>query len=420
MRSIRVGAALAVGGTLLLVTACGGGGTGAKAAGAGTPSAGATATGGGGGGGGASTTPGAPATSAAPTSGAVVDIEPKDGTQNAAPDALKVAVSSGKLSQVTVTDKSGQAVQGSISADGTSWVPAAGLSVADSYQVKAQATDANGVATTATSSFSTLTPSKTSRSQDNVATGSTYGVGMIVSFNFGMPIQNKKAVEQGITFVASDGTTVKGHWMGNNRLDIRPQNFWNPNTQVKIQIRLKNVEVSPGVYGGSDRDESFTISSRAQVSTVDAAAHTMTVQDNGQTVETVPISSGSDEHPTYNGTMVIEAKEGTAHMTSASVPGLKPGEYDLMVPHSMRLTDSGTYVHGNNWSSAGTFGTANVSHGCVGLQDAPGDAGGTDTPAAKFYAASMVGDVVKVVNSKGAQVTPDNGLSGWNMPWSTW
>ncbi|MDH6116288.1 Ig-like domain-containing protein [Kitasatospora sp. GAS204B] len=412
MRAIRVGAALAVGGTLLLATACGGGTTGPKAAG-GTASAGSAA--------GGSGSPGpAASASATPTSAAVVDIEPKDGTQNAAPDALKVAVSSGKLSQVTVTDKSGQAVQGSISADGTSWVPAAGLSVADSYQVKAQATDAKGVSTTATSGFSTLTPSRTSRSQDNVATGSTYGVGMIVSFDFGMPIQNKQAVDNAITFEASDGTQVKGHWMGSNRLDIRPQNFWNPNTQVKIHIRLKNVEVSPGVYGGSDRDESFTISSRAQVSTVDAAAHTMTVQDNGQTVETIPISSGSDEHPTYNGTMVIEAKEGTAHMTSASVPGLKPGEYDLQVPHSMRLTDSGTYVHGNNWSSAGTFGSANVSHGCVGLQDAPGNAGGTDTPAAKFYAASMVGDVVKVVNSKGAQVTPDNGLSGWNMAWGTW
>lgn len=410
MRSIRVGAALAVGGTLLLATACGGGSSSPKAGSAPVAAASGGAAGG---------SPAAPATSASPTSSAVVDIEPKDGTQNAAPDALKVAVSSGKLSQVTVTDKSGQAVQGSISADGTSWVPAAGLSVSDSYQVKAEATDAKGVATSASSDFSTLTPAKTSRSQDNVITGSTYGVGMIVSFDFGMSIQNKQAVEKAITFETSDGSQLKGHWMGNNRLDLRPQNFWQPNTQVKIHIRLKNVEVSPGVYGGSDRDESFTIG-RSQISTVDAAAHTMTVQTSGQATQTIPISSGSDDHPTYNGTMVIEAKEGTAHMTSASVPGLKPGEYDLEVPHSMRLTDSGTYVHGNNWSSAGTFGSANVSHGCVGLQDAPGNAGGTDTPAAKFYAASLVGDVVKVINSKGAQVTPDNGLSGWNMAWSTW
>ncbi|MFE9422763.1 Ig-like domain-containing protein [Kitasatospora sp. NPDC006697] len=414
MRAIRVGAALAVGGALLAAsTACSSGGskggtdTPGKAAGAGqsSPAAG-----------------GGPASSAAASpsaSTAVVDIEPKDGTQGAALDALKVGVNGGKLTQVSVTDKSGAAVQGSISADGASWVPAAGLSVADSYQVKAQATDANGVSTTASSAFTTLTPSRTSRSQDNIVTGTTYGVGMIVSVDFGMPIKNKKAAEAGITFEASDGSPVKGHWMGDNRLDLRPQNFWKPGTTVKVHFRLKNVEVSPGVYGNSDRDESFTIG-RSQVSVVDAGKHTMTVTTDGQPTQTIPISSGSDEHPTYNGTMVIEAREGTAHMTSASVPGLKPGEYDLQVPHSLRLTDSGTYVHGNNWSSHDTFGSENVSHGCIGLEDAPGDQGGPDTPAAKFYASSLVGDVVKVVNSKGGAVAADNGLSGWNMDWGTW
>ncbi|MCC9306953.1 Ig-like domain-containing protein [Kitasatospora sp. RB6PN24] len=406
MRSIRVGAALAVGGTLLLATACGS--SSPKASG--TPAPGAPGAGGKGG----------AAAPASPTaSSAVLDVEPKDGTQGAAPTALKVGVAHGKLTQVTVTDKSGAAVQGSISADGTSWVPAAALSVADSYQVKASATDDKGVATTASSSFTTLTPSKTSRSQDNVVTGSTYGVGMIVSVDFGMPIKNQKAAEAGITFETSDGQQVKGHWMGNQRLDLRPQNFWKPGTTVKIHFRLKNVEVSPGVYGNSDRDESFTIG-RSQISTVDAAKHTMTVQTDGQADQTIPISSGSDAHPTYNGTMVIEAKEGTAHMTSASVPGLKPGEYDLLVPHSARLTDSGTYVHGNNWSPHDTFGSANVSHGCIGLEDAPGNQGGPNTPAAKFYNSSLVGDVVKVVNSKGATVAPDNGLSGWNMDWSAW
>ncbi|MFE0463368.1 Ig-like domain-containing protein [Kitasatospora sp. NPDC058965] len=406
MGSIRVGAVLAVGTTLLLATACGSSG--------GHSTAGGTAPGAGG------TGPAAPASSAAPkTSAAVVDIEPKSGTQDAAPSAFKVGVTSGRLTAVTVTDKAGQSVPGAIAPDGLSWLPTNPLAVSDSFQVKADAADQNGVATTATSSFSTLTPTRTSRSQDNVVTGSTYGVGMIVSFDFGMQVKNTKAVADAITVEASDNSQVKGHWMGNGRLDLRPENFWKPGTTVKVHVRLKSVEVSPGVYGNSDRDESFTIG-RSQISTVDAAAHTMVVQRDGQDVETIPISSGSNDHPTYNGTMVIEAKEGTAHMTSASVPGLKPGEYDLQVPHSMRLTDSGTYVHGNNWSSHATFGSENVSHGCVGLEDAPGDQGGPDTTAAKFYDASMVGDVVKVVNSKGAAVDPDNGLSGWNMPWSTW
>ncbi|WP_344442017.1 L,D-transpeptidase [Kitasatospora nipponensis] len=403
-------AALALGGTMLLTTACSSGST---------PKATGTAQAAPGGSGGSAAASTAPSASpSAKTSAAVVDIEPKDGTQGAAPSAFKVAVTSGKLTQVAVTDKSGAAVQGSIAPDGLSWLPAAALSVGASYQVNAQATDAAGVATTATSSFSTLTPGKTTNVSDNITADGTYGVGMIVSVTFGQSVKNQAAVEKGITFDVSDGSTVKGHWMGNNRLDLRPENFWKPGTKITIHYRLKSVEVSPGVYGNVDSDESFTIG-RSQVSLVDDAKHTMTVQTDGQGTQTIPISSGSAEHPTYNGTMVIEAKEGTARMTSASVPGLKPGEYDLQVPHSMRLTDSGTYVHGNNWSSHGTFGSENVSHGCVGLEDSDGD-GGPNTPAGKFYAASMVGDVVKVVNSKGAQVTPDNGLSGWNMAWSTW
>ncbi|WP_280668388.1 MULTISPECIES: L,D-transpeptidase [unclassified Kitasatospora] len=416
MRSIRVAAALALGGTLMLTTACGGGASGAKAGDAAGAAGGAA-------GAGSSAGAGAPAgaTSAAPkTSAAIVDIEPKDGATNVAPDGtLKVSVTSGKLTQVTVTDKDGKAVDGTLAADGSGWVPAGpGLAVASTYKVSAQATDAKGIATTATSTFSTLTPTRTSRSQDNITTGATYGVGMIVSIDFGQSVKNQAAVEQAITVEASDGTVVKGHWFGNQRLDLRPQTFWKPGTKVALHFRLKNVETSPGVYGNSDRDESFTIG-RSQISTVDDAGHEMTVQTDGQPTQTIPISSGSAAHPTYNGTMVIEAKEGTTRMTSASVPGLKPGEYDLLVPHAMRLTNSGTYVHGNNWSSHSTFGSANVSHGCVGLEDTAGD-GSPNSSAGKFYAASLVGDVVKVVNSKGAQVAPDNGLSGWNMPWSTW
>ncbi|WP_035797867.1 L,D-transpeptidase [Kitasatospora mediocidica] len=409
MRSIRVGAALALGSTMLLATACSGSGTGGGTSADGKPAAG-----------GPGAPSAAPASSAAPkTSAAVVDIQPKDGSQDVAPaGALKVSVASGKLTQVAVTDKDGNAVAGTLAADGLSWLPAAGLAVSSTYKVAAQATDANGVVATSDSTFSTLTPAKTSRSQDNITTGSTYGVGMIVSINFGAPVKNQAAVEKAITVEASDGTQVKGHWFGNQRLDLRPQEFWKPGTKVALHFRLKNVETSPGVYGNSDRDESFTIG-RSQISTVNDAAHEMTVKRDGQPDQTIEISSGSAEHPTYNGTMVVEAKEGTARMTSASVPGLKPGEYDLQVPHSMRLTDSGTYVHGNNWSSHGTFGSANVSHGCVGLEDTAGN-GSANSSAGKFYDASLVGDVVKVVNSKGAQVSPDNGLSGWNMPWATW
>ncbi|MGF1427604.1 L,D-transpeptidase [Kitasatospora sp. LaBMicrA B282] len=404
----RAAIALLAGGVLVLGTACG----------PDDPSGKTTAAGGGGGTGGSSAAAGSPSAAASPKlSTAKLTVTPADGAQDVAPSgAVKVAVADGKLTQVTVADKDGNPVPGTIATDGLSWAPSGALAVGMLYKVHAQAQDAAGQQAALDSSFTTLTPAKTVSSNDNVSTGATYGVGMIVSVNFNKSIKNKDAVAQGITFEASDGTQVKGHWFGDQRLDFRPADYWKPGTKVTIHYKLKSVEVSPGVYGGSDRDESFTIG-RSQISTVDAAAHTMTVQDNGQTTETLPITAGNDQNPSWNGIMTIEGKELVTRMNSATVSNVVGGEYDVPdVPHAMRLTDSGTYVHGNYWSSA--FGQSNASHGCVGLQDAKG--GDANSTAGKFYTSSLIGDVVIIKNSIGKQVAPNNGLSGWTLPWGSW
>jgi lipoprotein-anchoring transpeptidase ErfK/SrfK len=95
------------------------------------------------------------------------------------------------------------------------------------------------------------------------------------------------------------------------------------------------------------------------------------------------------------------------------------GEYDIPdVPHAMRLTTSGTFIHGNYWGG-GAFGHYNASHGCVGLRDVRGG-NDPDAPAAWFFSHSLVGDVVEVKNSHDRTVSPDNGLNGWNMSWAEW
>ena len=73
--------------------------------------------------------------------------------------------------------------------------------------------------------------------------------------------------------------------------------------------------------------------------------------------------------------MVISEKFKETRMNGSTV-GFKKndgkGEYDIQdVPHAMRLSDSGTFIHGNYWGK-GVFGKANTSHGCVGLEDAKG------------------------------------------------
>ncbi|WP_308271308.1 Ig-like domain-containing protein [Kitasatospora sp. SUK 42] len=395
--------ALVMGGVLLLTAACnddkGGGSSNGAAAPASADANGAAAPAG------ASAEPKA--------SAAVLAVEPKDGAQDAAPNALQVSVANGKLTTVEVTDKNGKPVEGAITPDGAGWKPAAGLAVGMAYKVNAQAKDADGLVAASTTTFTTLTPDKKVSTNDNIADGATYGVGMIVSVNFSKDVKNKEAVAKGISFESSNGTVVKGHWFGDRRLDFRPEQYWAPGTKVTVKYRLKSVEVSPGVYGDVDKDEPFTIG-RSQVSTADAKSHQMTIERDGKST-TVPVTLGADATPSWGGTMVVMSKEKVTRMNSQTV-GLG-GEYDIQdVPHAMRLTTSGTFVHGNYWASP--FGKTNASHGCVSMAD---EKGGSDSSVAgKFFNDSMIGDVVKIVNSKEKTVAPSNGLGGWNVAWANW
>ncbi|WP_051778293.1 L,D-transpeptidase [Kitasatospora phosalacinea] len=394
-----VGAVL---GGALLLTACSSGGAGG---GAGGPAGGDAA--------------GAPA--AAPrASAAVLSIEPGDGAKDVAPGAVKVSVATGKLTGVTVTGQDGRPVDGALAADGLTWAPAAGaLAVGATYRVHAEAADADGLAATASSTFTTLVPKRTVKVEDNVVTGQDFGVGMIISVNFGgLKVKDKAAAERAIVVEASDGTEVRGHWFDNDtRLDLRPAAYWKPGTTVQVHLRTKSVELAPGVYGATERDEHFTVA-RSRISEVDAAAHQMVVHEDGKPDQTVPIVAGTDDNPSWNGTMVISAKSRMEKMTSEGQTNLKGPGYEAMEPHAMRLTTSGTYLHGNP-AARGAAGRANISHGCIGLPDTP--EGSDDTPGGKVYNASKIGDVVVVRNSvKKQPLDPANGLSGWNLTWSQW
>jgi lipoprotein-anchoring transpeptidase ErfK/SrfK len=228
----------------------------------------------------------------------------------------------------------------------------------------------------------------------------------------------KASVLKAVTVTADPSVDVEGHWFGNNRLDFRPQQYWAPGTMVTLHLHLNGVRTGELGYGKQDKDVSFTIG-RYQVSVADNNAHTLTIyKAPGQVLRTLPASLGDPQHTTYNGKMVIIEKDPTEDMNSQTV-GLGNAYRIKDVPHAMRLTTSGTFVHGNYWRPASTFGSENTSHGCVGLQDVKGGGDG-NMPAAWFYDSSLIGDVVQVVNSPDKIVQPDNGLNGWNLDWSAW
>ncbi|MFK8911142.1 Ig-like domain-containing protein [Streptomyces sp. YS-3] len=360
----------------------------------------------------------------APSPRDVIRVTPDDGAKGVKADGrIEVRVPGGRLERVRVMkaeDAQPEEVPGRISDDGLSWAPtgqAAGrLELAAKYTVDAVALDGHGHRQARHTSFTTLVPEHRFIGYFKPENRSTVGVGMIVSFTFNQPIADRAAVERAIRVTAHPPVQVVGHWFGRERLDFRPREYWRPGTRVTVDMRLRDVPGAPGVYGVQEKRIGFTIG-RDQESLVDAEAHTMEVRRGGELVSTVPVSAGSPKNPTYNGKMVVTDMFDVTRMNSRTV-GFG-GEYDIPdVPHAIRLTASGTFLHGNYWASSGTFGSSNTSHGCVGLRDVKG--GSPDTPAGWFFDRTLVGDVVEVVNSRDRTVAPDNGLGGWNLGWTKW
>ena len=348
---------------------------------------------------------------------AAVTISPKSGAKGVdTSGALKVNVTKGKLTEVTVKDAKGAEVDGAITGGGASWTPSTHLAAATKYTVHAVAKDSEGREAAEDSSFTTLTPQNTFVGYFTPEDGSTVGVGMPFSVRFTRGITNPQDVEKAIRIKTEPAVDVEGHWFGNDRLDFRPEKYWKSGTKVTVDLNLDGVEGRDGVYGEQHKKLTFTIG-RDQVSYVDAKKHTMKVTQDGKVIKTIPVTTGKPGYDTWNGQMVMSEKLTVTRMNGETVG--YGGEYDIKdVPHAIRLTTSGTFIHGNYWGG-GAFGNYNASHGCVGLRDVRGGYD-KDVPAAWFFNHSIIGDVVVVKNSNDRTVSPDNGLNGWNMSWADW
>ncbi|NUP17248.1 MAG: L,D-transpeptidase family protein [Streptomyces sp.] len=356
----------------------------------------------------------------------VIRVTPDDGSKDARPDdPLLVRVLSGRLESVKVVrsqDAQDSPVPGHISEDGLRWEPDdPGLALAAKYTIDAVALDGHGRRNARHTTFTTHVPDERFIGYVTPEHRSTVGTGMIVSLEFNRAVENRAAVERGVQVTAEPAVEIRPHWFGKARLDFRPQHHWKPGTRVTVALHLRDVESAHGVYGLQEKTFSFTVG-RHQASLVDAAKHTMQVRRDGELLATVPVTAGSPKNTTYNGKMVVTEMLELTRMNGATVGFKKKngkGEYDIPdVPHAMRLTDSGTFLHGNYWADSDIFGRTNVSHGCVGLRDVKG--GGSETPAGWFFDRSLVGDLVEVVHSNDKKVAPDNGLGGWNMGWKEW
>jgi lipoprotein-anchoring transpeptidase ErfK/SrfK len=335
------------------------------------------------------------------------------GARAEAGEPVKVAAHHGTLVSVTVTDARGGGLTGTLSKDGRTWTSDRNAVPGATYTVEAATRTEDGKVGQARESFTTAAADRVNKVEWRPGRGTTVGVAQPISLVFDLPVRNKAAVEKQLKVTTSNNTEGSWGWMkdwsGKDRVDWRPKEYWRPGTQVTLDARLNGTD-SGGGWFVRDYKLGFTVGAR-QVVKVDLDSKQLTMERDGETVRTFPISGGTPgpETGSWRGTEVVMSKEGTIRMNSETV-GLGDA-YDLMVDYAMRLTWSGTYAHAAPWNAA-YFGRANKSHGCIGMSDAN---------ARWLYENVRIGDPfeVKGAETKG-EVALNNGFGDWNVGWEEW
>ncbi len=378
----------------------------------------------------ANTTANAPTSSApsssAPVPAALISITPKSGSTAINPASpIKVGVTDGTLSEVSLVNAAGRHVKGALSADKTLWQASEVLGYGKTYKLTTKAVNAAGVATTKVASFSTLEPDNMTMPYFETTGGSlltngaTYGVGLVVNVHFDEAIPDKRAAEKALVVTTTPAVKGAWYWLDDQNVHWRPQAYYKPGTKVTVAAKVYGVNVGNGLYGQSDASTSFTIGA-SHISIADDNTKMVVVRDNGKVVRTMPTSMGKGgtqtigthviSYWTQRGTYTVLDKQNPVLMDSTTygLPYAKGG-YKEYINWATRISTDGVYLHeltATIWAQGNT----DTSHGCLNLNP---------TNAKWFYNFSQIGDVVVVKHTGGSPLEVwQNG--DWSVPWSTW
>ncbi|MFE2040245.1 Ig-like domain-containing protein [Streptomyces sp. NPDC059477] len=327
---------------------------------------------------------------------------------------IRVTAQGGSLTAVTVVDGDGKKVDGKLSEADTVWTADRKAGSAATYRVTAATKSAAGTAGSSRASFSTAKAEQRNKVEFWPGKNSTVGIGQPVSLVFDHPIGNRAEVEKALKVTTSDNTEGSWGWMkhydGRDRVDWRPKEYWKAGTRVTVEAPLNGISTDTDRMFTRDYATRFTIGAQ-EVVKVDLDNKRLTLQRDGATVRTIPVSGGTPggDKRSWGGTSVLVSKEGTINMNSETV-GLGDA-YNKMVDYSMRLTWSGMYAHAAPWNAA-YFGNRNKSSGCIGMSTAE---------AASFYQDIEVGTPFEITgkDTKGIPAQ-GNGFSNWNETWEQW
>jgi lipoprotein-anchoring transpeptidase ErfK/SrfK len=340
-----------------------------------------------------------------------IAANPQDGTDIDPDTQIVVEAELGRLTQVSVLGPEGQ-VPGILSEDGSRWTALnSALDYSASYAIAAQAADARGRVKTWESSFSTVEPEKFFTADVSPSAGQIVGVGEPIVVYFNKKVENKAEVESALVVRTSQPVLGAWAWRDNRTVEFRPKDLWPGDMDVEVDLNLTGVQAKPGVFGEANTTEIFSFRP-SMVSVVDANTHTMNVYKAGQLLRSIPVTTGKPGFETRSGTKVLITKE-RSRIMDAATGGTSlddPEYYRVNAEYAMRLTYSGEFVHAAPWST-GAQGSANVSHGCIGMSTANGE---------WWWNQNEIGDVVIVENTPIIQGDDGNGLTVWNASWDEW
>lgn len=347
---------------------------------------------------------------------AQVTVSPSDQAQGIALNSpVQVSVTNGHLESVTLTDDvGGDPGTGNMSPTQDAWTYTQGLDSHARYTVDVTAVGSNGKTTTTTTTFSTLLADKKLVTTVTPSDGDTVGVGDTINlkFNASIPDDRKAALLQRVTVQSDPGVIGAWHWLDDNEVHFRTQNYWQTGTKVSVAAAFNGFDAGNGVWGLGNWNESFTIGDK-HVSTIDNNTHQMLVYQNDQLIDTWPVSMGKTGYETLQGTLLVLYKQQDVRMQScvtfggaACIPG-SANYYNEDVYWDTAISTTGFFIHAAPWDIADQ-GVDNVSHGCVNLS--------TDR-ATTFFNWSMPGDVV-VISNTGNEATYASGEGDWQIPFA--
>ncbi len=346
-----------------------------------------------------------------PTPVVSIAATPQGGTEIDPDTQIVVEAELGRLTQVLVVGPDGD-VPGILAEDGSRWTATgASLDYSATYTITAQAADARGRVNAMDSSFSTLEPEKFFRAEVSPHAGEIVGVGEPIVVSFNKKVENKAEVEAALRVRTGKPVLGAWSWRDNRTVEFRPKELWPGDMDVEVDLNLTGVQAKPGVFGKANTTDAFSFR-ESMVSVVDADTFTMDVFQAGELLRTIPVTTGKPGFETRSGTKVLMTKERSRVMDAATggTSEDSPEYYRVTAEYAMRMTYTGEFMHAAPWST-GSQGSANVSHGCVGMSTADGE---------WWWNQNEIGDVVIVKNTPITQGDDGNGLTVWNAPWDEW